>query len=352
MSGTAVPKANSTAAEGEGTPVSRVPHRRLTRRALLGAGVAALAAPGAPVFAAESDFSRPVRIVVVYPPGGGIDLLARNLGQRLSAEWKVPVIVDNRPGAGTTIGAAAVAKAPPDGHTLLMTDVSFAITPSLYEKLPYDPVRSFAPISLINLVADVLVVHPDVPARDTKELIDLARRKPGSVSYASAGIGTLNHLAPDMLRAMTGIQVLHVPYNGALAALNDVIAGREQFYIGALNSTLPHIRSGRLRALAVTGARRSPLLPDVPTIAESAVPGYDVAAWYGMLAPAHTPAAMVERISRDLARLLREPAFAQTVESDGNEIVASSPSDFSAFIDSEIAKWGKAAAEATSAARR
>jgi tripartite-type tricarboxylate transporter receptor subunit TctC len=317
--------------------------RRLTRRALLGAGVASLAMPS---FAFENEFSGPVRIVVVYPPGGGIDLLARNLGRRLSTEWKVPVIVDNRPGAGTTLGAVFVAKSPPDGRTLLMTDVSFAITPSLYKKLPYDPVRSFAPICLTNLVSDVLVVNPEVPARNAKELIELARRKPGTVSYASAGNGTLNHLAPDMLRAMTGIQLLHVPYNGALAALTDVIAGREQFYIGALNSTLPQIKAGRLRALAVTGVRRSPLLPDVPTIAESAVPGYNVAAWYGMLAPARTPAAMVDRISRDVTRLLREPEFAKTVESDGNEIVASSPSEFSSYLNSEIAKWGKAVADA------
>ncbi len=317
--------------------------RRLTRRALLGAGAASLVLP---VLADESEFSKPVRIIVVYPPGGGIDLLARNLGRRLSSEWKVPVIVENRPGAGTTIGAAAVAKSPPDGHTLLMTDVSFVITPSLYKRLPYDAVRSFAPICLINLVTDVLVVNPEVPAGNAMELIELARRKPGSLSYASAGNGTLNHLAPDMLRSMTGIQVLHVPYSGALAALNDVIAGREQFYIGALNSALPQIKAGRLRALAVTGARRSPLLPDVPTIAESAVPGYSVAAWYGMLAPAGTPAAMVARISRDLAKLLREPEFAQSVESDGNEIVASSPAEFSTFINREIAKWGKATADA------
>jgi len=317
--------------------------RRLTRRALLGAGAASLALP---VFSSESEFSRPVRIVVVYPPGGGIDLLARSLGQRLSTEWKVPVLVENRPGAGTTIGAAAVAKSPPDGDTLLMTDVSFAITPSLYKRLPYDPVRSFAPICLTNLVTDVLVANPEVPARNARELIELARRNPGSLSYASAGNGTLNHLAPDMLRSMAGIKVLHVPYNGALAALNDVIAGREQFYIGALNSALPQIKAGRLRALAVTGERRSPLLPEVPTIAESAVPGYSVAAWYGMLAPAGTPAARVERISRNLATLLREPEFAQRVESDGNEIVASSPAEFSTFIHNEIAKWGKAAADA------
>lgn len=318
--------------------------RPLTRRGLLATGAAALACPA---FAAEGDFpSRPVRIVVVYPPGGGIDLLARNLGRRLSAEWKVPVIVENRPGAGTTIGAAAVAKSAADGHTLLMTDVSFAITPSLYKQLAYEPLRDFAPVSLTNLVPDVLVVNPEVPARNVRELIELARRKPGSVSYASAGNGTLNHLAPDMLRAMAGIQLLHVPYNGALAALNDVIAGREHFYIGALNSALPQIKSGRLRALAVTGARRSPLLPELPTVAESALPHYDVAAWYGMLAPAGTPAAVVERISRDVVKLLREPEFAQAVESDGNEIVASSPAEFAAFLQGEIAKWRKAVADA------
>jgi tripartite-type tricarboxylate transporter receptor subunit TctC len=322
--------------------VSRAP--LLTRRGLFGVGAAALAASA---FGAGGDFpSRPVRMIVVYPPGGGIDLVARSLSGRLSAEWKVPVIVENRPGAGTTIGAAAVAKSAADGHTLLMTDVSFAISPSLYKQLPYDPSRDFAPISLINLVADVLVVNPEVPARNVRELIELARRQPGNLSYASAGNGTLNHLAPDMLRAMAGIQLLHVPYNGALAALKDVMAGRESFYIGALNSTLPQIKSGRLRALAVTGARRSPLLPDVPTIAESGLPGYDVAAWYGMLAPAGTPSAVVNRISRDLVKLLREPEIAHSLESDGNEIVASTPAEFAAFIDTEIAKWRKAVADA------
>jgi tripartite-type tricarboxylate transporter receptor subunit TctC len=306
----------------------------------------ALAAAGS-VSGADGDFpSRPVRIVVVYPPGGGIDILARNLGRRLQAEWNVPVVIENRPGAGTTIGAAAVAKSPPDGYTLLMTDVSFSISPSLYKQLPYDSVRDFAPVSLLALVPDVLVTHPEVPARTTREFIDLAKQKPGSLAYASAGNGTLNHLAPDMFRSMAGIQVLHVPYNGALAALNDVMAGRAQFYIGALNSTLPQIKAGKLRAIAMTGTRRSPLLPDVPTVSESGLPNYDVAAWYGLLAPAGTPPAAIERISRDVTRLLRDPEIARGIESDGNEVVGSSPAEFARFIAAELAKWRKAAADA------
>lgn len=285
---------------------------------------------------------RPVRLVVVYPPGGGIDILARIMSQQLSAAWGYPVVVDNRPGAGTTIGAAIVAKAPADGHTLLMTDVSFAITPSLYADLPYDPKKSFAPVTLVNLVTDVLVVHPSLPATSLKELISYAKANPGKVLYASAGNGTLNHLAPEMLKAMAGIDLVHVPYKGAIAALTDVISGREQVYIGALVSTVPHIKSGRLRAIAITGKARSPLLPDLPTVAESGLPRYDVSAWYGVLAPAGTPRAAVDRINSHIKKTVGSREMQQQLAEQGSEAVAGSPEQFADFLDVELKKWAAA----------
>jgi tripartite-type tricarboxylate transporter receptor subunit TctC len=285
---------------------------------------------------------RPVRLVVVYPPGGGIDILARIMSQQLSTAWGHPVVVDNRPGAGTTIGAAIVAKAPADGHTLLMTDVSFAITPSLYADLPYDPKKSFAPVILVNLVTDVLVVHPSLPAASLKELISYAKANPGKVLYASAGNGTLNHLAPEMLKAMAGIDLVHVPYKGAIAALTDVISGREQVYIGALASTVPHIKSGRLRAVAITGKARSPLLPELPTIAESGLPHYDVSAWYGVLAPAGTPRVAVDRINSHIRKTVGSREMQQQLAEQGSETVAGSPEQFTAFLDVEVTKWAAA----------
>lgn len=285
---------------------------------------------------------RPVRLVVVYPPGGGIDILARIMSQQLSTAWGQPVVVDNRPGAGTTIGAAIVAKAAADGHTLLMTDVSFAITPSLYTSLPYDPKRSFAPVTLVNLVTDVLVVHPSLPATSLKELISYAKANPGKVLYASAGNGTLNHLAPEMLKAMAGIDLVHVPYKGAIAALTDVISGREQVYIGALASTVPHIKSGRLRAIAITGKARAPLLGDLPTIAESGLPHYDVSAWYGVLAPAGTPRAAVDRINSHIRKTVESREMQQQLAEQGSETVAGTPEHFTAFLDVEIRKWAAA----------
>lgn len=293
--------------------------------------------------AATPDYpNKPIRVVVVYPPGGGIDILARAIGQKFTDAWGQPIIVDNRPGAGTTIGAAIAAKAPPDGYTLLMTDVSFAITPSLYAKLPYDPAQELAPISLLNLVTDILVVHPSLPVASVRELIAHAKANPGKILYASAGNGTLNHLAPEMLKTMAGVDMVHVPYKGALAALADVISGREQLYIGAMVSTVPHVKSGRLRALAITGKKRSNVLPDLPTMAESGLPDYDVSAWYGMLAPAGTPRPIVDKINREVRTALQAPDIRQRLAAEGSEPVGSSPEEFGAFLKAETTKWAKA----------
>lgn len=307
------------------------------------AAYGAQATPHAPQRAGAVAYpEKPIRMVVVYPPGGGVDILARALGQKLADAWGPPLIVDNRPGAGTTIGAAIVAKAPADGYTLLMTDVSFAITPTLYSQLPYDATRDLAPVTLLNLVTDILVVNPSLPVNNVKELIAHAKAHPGKVLYASAGNGTLNHLAPEMLKAMAGINLVHVPYKGAVAALTDVISGREQLYIGALVSTVPHIKAGRLRALAITGIKRSSVFPDLPTVAESGLPGYDVSAWYGLLAPAGTPRPIIDKINQDVRKALQAPDIQQRLAADGSESVGSSPEEFGRFIRDEIAKWGKA----------
>ncbi len=292
--------------------------------------------------AASSYPEKPIRIVVVYPPGGGIDILVRALGQKLSDTWGPPIIADNRPGAGTSIGAAIVAKSAPDGYTLLATDVSYSITPSLYgRQLPYDPLRELTPITLLNLVTDVLVVHPSLPARSVKELIGYAKANPGKILYASAGNGTLNHLAPEMFKSMAGIDMVHVPYKGAVAAIADVMSGREQVYIGALASTVPHIKSGRLRALAITGARRSTVLPDLPTVIESGVPGYDVNSWYGLLAPAGTPRPIIDKVNGEVKKALRTNEIQERLAADGSVAVGSTPEEFAKFIRSEMSKWEK-----------
>ncbi|HEY9279155.1 MAG TPA: tripartite tricarboxylate transporter substrate binding protein [Eoetvoesiella sp.] len=290
--------------------------------------------------------TKAVRIVVVYPPGGGIDLIARTLARHLNDLWQVPVVVENRAGAGTTLGSADVAKSDADGYTLLMTDVSFAIAPSLYKSLPYDAIKDFSPISLINLVTDIMVVNPQVPANTVQELVALAKKEPGKLVYASAGNGTLNHLSMEMFKSMTGTQMVHVPYRGALAALNDVIAGRGQVYVGALVSTVPQINAGKLKAIAVTGSHRSELLPDVPTVMESGLPNYDIASWYGLLAPAGTPAAIIEQINREVVKIVSQPEFRRLLVDNGNELVASTPKEFAEFLDSEIAKWHKAVVSA------
>jgi tripartite-type tricarboxylate transporter receptor subunit TctC len=321
--------------------------RRLLRQL---ASMAALApfgalAPRGRARAAELDYpSQPITIVVVYPPGGGADIVARDLGRRMTEAWNVPVVVENRPGAGTTLAAAHVAKARPDGYTLLMTDVSYAIAPALYKRLPYDPVRDLEPISLTNGVADALVVNDAVPVHTVQELIAYAKANPGKLSYASAGNGTLNHLAPEIFKKMAGVDMTHVPYKGAIAALNDVMAGRCQVYVGALVSVLPQLRDGKIRMLAVTGAHRSELLPDVPTVAEAGLPGYDAAAWYGLLAPAGTPPAIVDKLSREVANIMTQPDFRQRMVAQGNEVVAGTPADFRRFLQAEFEKWRAAVA--------
>ena len=311
------------------------------RHALFVLTLLALSGLAGPSWAAASYPSKPVRVVVVYPAGGGIDIVTRAVSLKLSEAWGASFVIDNRPGAGTTLGTALAARAPSDGYTLLMADVSFAISPALYRNLPYDP-KDFVPVSLLNLVTDILVVHPGLPAKSVKELIARAKSSPEKILYASPGNGSLGHLAVEKLKAESGIDLVHVPYKGGAPALSDVINGSAPVYIGALNLPLPHIRAGRLRALGITGLTRSPLLPDLPTVAESGVPGYDVSAWYGMFAPNGTPSEIIQRLSAGVAKAIRSEDIVQRLVSDGNEPVGSTPAEFRSLLASEMLKWSTA----------
>jgi tripartite-type tricarboxylate transporter receptor subunit TctC len=318
-----------------------------TKRVLKGLvwwGCAAVAA-GLPALASAADAAYPVksvRIIAPFPPGSGVDIIARMVGQALSDAWKQPFVVENRPGAGGTIGSELAAKAPPDGYTLLLGNVStLAIGPNLYKKLSYDPVRDFAPITHITSMASALVVHPSVPARSIKELVALARAKPRELSYASAGSGTTTHLGMELLKSMAKIDMVHVPYKGSAPALVDLIAGQLQVMQSTIATSLGHIKAGKLRALGVTSLRRQALLPDVPSINEAMFPGYEVIVWQSMVAPARTPEAIIMRLNAEIVRILRTPAMKEHLAAQGLEGVGNSPKEFGEFIKAENAKWAK-----------
>mgnify|MGYP006283912937 CR=1 FL=1 len=283
--------------------------------------------------------TKPIRLVVVYPAGGGVDIIARALGQQMTETLGQQFVVDNQVGAGTTIGAAVTARANPDGYTILMTDVSFSISPNFYPNLPYDPVKSFAPVGLVNLVTDVIAVYAGLPMTTMKDFVAYAKANPGKILYASAGNGTINHLAPELLKVQLGIDLVHVPYKGAIPALTDVLSGRTHMYLGALASTAPHIRSGKLKAIAITGKKRSPMFPDVPTVAETVLPDYDISAWYGMLAPAGTPKAVIDRLNAAMRRGVQTKEVLQHIADQGGEPVGSTPEAFEQFLAVELKKW-------------
>ena len=299
----------------------------------------------APLAAQAQDYpARPVRVVVPFPPGGGTDIVARLVTQKLGERLGANFVIDNRSGAGGTIGTEIVAKSPPDGYTLAVVSGSHAINPSLYRKLGYDAARDFAPVTLIVSGPGLLVVHPSVPAKTVKELIAVAKARPGQLHYASAGNGTPPHLAAELFKTMTGVNMVHVPYKGNTFAFTDLVAGQVSVSFPTIPSALPLVRSGRLRALAVTSARRSAVLPDVPTIAESGVPGYDSASWFGMLAPAGTPAAITTKLQQETARILQLPDIRKRFLDQGLDPVGDTPQEFAAFIGVEIAKWSKVVA--------
>jgi tripartite-type tricarboxylate transporter receptor subunit TctC len=291
---------------------------------------------------AQAYPSRPIRLVVPFPPGGSADILGRALGQKLGEGLGQSVVVENRPGAGTAIAAELVAKAAPDGYTLMLGTVSsHAINPALNPKLPFDPLRDFTPIAPVAAIPFALLVHPSVPARTLPEFVGYARSKPGKLDYSSAGSGTSNHLAGELFEAMTGTHMVHIPYRGSAPALQDLIAGRVSVMFDLVLTAAPHVRSGAVRALAVTGAKRSAALPDVPTVAESGLPGYEVSAWFGVFGPAGLPQPVVDRLNAEIARALAAPDLQQRLASQGAETLAGSPDQFAAYLKGEVAKWAK-----------
>jgi tripartite-type tricarboxylate transporter receptor subunit TctC len=302
--------------------------------------VLALALPALPATAADAYPARPVRLVVPFAPGGGLDILARLLGQKFTESMRQTVIVDNRTGAGGNIGADIVAKAAPDGHTLLLTSTSLAVNASLYSELSYDTRRDFAPVSLIASVPLVLVVGSSTPARSLKELVALVKAKPGAFTFASNGSGTTSHLSGELLNLLTGAKMTHVPYKGGVPATTSVATGETNMLFTTIPSALPQIRSGRVNALAVSTSKPSPVLPGVPTTA-SVVPGFETDNWYGLFAPAGTPKAILERLNAEIVRALKAPDLREVLVREGAEPIGSTPQFFADYFASELAKYAK-----------
>jgi tripartite-type tricarboxylate transporter receptor subunit TctC len=290
---------------------------------------------------AQTYPTKPVRMVLGYPPGGGIDTLVRIMAPKLSERWGQQVVVDNRPGASGNIGADIVAKASPDGYTLLMMTLSHAVGAGLYPKLPFHPADSFSGVTLIGATTLVLLTHPSTPVKSVKDLIAAAKASPGKLSFGSSGIGGSPHLAGELLKLQTGIDIVHVPYKGAGAAYGDLIGGHIPLLMSALPGALPHMRSGKARAVAVTSIQRSQAAPDVPTIAESGVAGFDVRHWFGALAPAGTDRKILERLHADIVAVHRMPDVAAAFTKAGADPVDNTPREFDAYLRAEIAKWTK-----------
>jgi tripartite-type tricarboxylate transporter receptor subunit TctC len=281
-------------------------------------------------------------MIVPYPPGGSADILARAIGAKVGEGLGQPVVIDNRPGAGTIIGTEATAKSAPDGYTFMLGTVSsHAINPALNAKLPFDPVKDFTPLSLVASIPFAMIVHPSVPARSVQEFVALAKAKPGQLNYSSAGNGTSNHLAGELLKSMAGIDLVHVPYKGSAPALNDLIAGQVSLMFDLVLTAAPHIKSGAVRGLAVTGTQRSAVLPELPTVAETGLPGYEVSAWFGIFAPAGVPQAVAKRLNAEFVKVMQQPDLKQRLASLGADPLTSTPEEFSTYLRSEIDKWAK-----------
>jgi tripartite-type tricarboxylate transporter receptor subunit TctC len=296
--------------------------------------------------AAQTFPTKPVRWVIPFPPGGGTDTISRTLAQKLTEAWGQQVIADNRPGSGGTIGMAIAAKLPPDGYNLVLGQLAnVAIAPALYPKLQYDPAKDFTPISLALKSPLILVVHPSVPAKNVKELIALARAKPESITFGSPGNGTTGHLGTELIRSTGKVRMTHIPYKGAVPAFTGLLGGEIAVYMSSIQPAIPMMKAGRVRALGVTGAERIRSLPEVPTIAESGLPGYEVTNWYGVMAPAGLPKDLLGRIHADVAKALKQPDVQQRFEAEGGDPSPNTPDQFAAFITAEIAKWSKVVKE-------
>ena len=314
--------------------------RQLAKRLAGAAVLAGLLGLGAGPAQAQDYPTKPVRFVVPFAPGGTTDVLARLLGEKLSASLGQQFVIDNQAGAGGNIGTAQVAKAEPDGYTILMGTVgTHAINQSIYPRLPFDPIKDFAPVTLVATVPNVLVVNPEVPVHSVAELIALAKEKPGELNFASSGNGSSIHLSGELFKSMTGVDMVHVPYKGSGPAVVDLLGGQVEMMFDNLPSSAPHIKAGKLRPLGVTSKERSPTLPDVPTIAEAGVPGYEALSWFGVLVPAGTPDAVVTRLQQEIAKILADPAMRERFAELGAVPAGDTPAEFAAFIGSETAKW-------------
>jgi tripartite-type tricarboxylate transporter receptor subunit TctC len=289
---------------------------------------------------AQNYPAKAVRIVVGYPPGGPTDVLARIVAQKLTESWGQQVLVDNRPGASGMIGAEVTVRAAPDGYTLLMVPVTYAVTPSLYPKMSYDAVKDLAPVAQVAAAPFILVVHPTLPVKTVKELIALARSRPAQLNYASASTGGMPHLAGELFNTMTGVKMVHIPYKGAAPATTDLLAGQVQLMFNNMLSAMPQVKNGRLRAIAVTSTKRSAAVPELPAIAET-VPGYEASGWYAALAPAATPRELITRLNNDMNRVMKMPDVTQRLAGDGVEAVGTTAEQFGAYLRAEITKWGK-----------
>ena len=302
---------------------------------------------GIPAAWSQSQYpSRPIRLIVPYPPGGAVDPIARTIGQKLNEAWGQPVVVDNKPGAGTIIGTEIVAKAAPDGYTVILASSNHAVNPAMYGKLPYDPVKDFTPINLVSIIPLMLVVNPQVPVKSTKELIDYLKTKPGQLNFSSAGNGSTTHLAGELFKSMAGVDIVHVAYKGSGPSVAGVMAGETSVASDSIFLQLPQVKAGKLRALAVTGTKRTSLAPELPTVSEAGLPGYEAYAWVGFLAPAGTPREIVQKWHQEITRILQLPEVRERQISQGVEPVGSTPEYFADFIKTEISKWGKVVKQA------
>jgi len=317
------------------------PASRLTSGGLIAIAVGMAVWIAIPKATAQQYPSRPIRFIVPFPPGGGNDIVGRIVATKLSERLGQQVVVDNRGGAGGTIGTDLTAKAPPDGHTLLINNVSLAVNATLIPRLPYDTLKDLAPVSLVGRQPNILVVYPGVPARSVQDLLAMARAKPGQVNYGSGGIGTASHLATELLKLMTGVELVHVPYKGLGPALTDLMGGRLQLIISTLASALPYVKAERMRPLAVTTAQRSRFFPELPTMDEAGVKGYEFSTWYAIVAPRGTPADIVRRLNTELAQVLQSPAVKEQFAAQGLEATPSTPAALGSYLRSEVAKWGK-----------
>jgi tripartite-type tricarboxylate transporter receptor subunit TctC len=284
--------------------------------------------------------SRPVRFILPFPPGGGTDILGRLIAERLSAQLGQPVVTENRGGAGGNVGAEAAARSSPDGYTLVLAAPSLAISPSLYSKLNYDPVRDFSPVSLVATVPNVIITHPSVPAQTLQEFIALARARPGAMNFGSGGSGTSNHLAGELFNIVNGTRLVHIPYKGVNLAMQDVISGQIHLVVIGIPAAAPHIKAGRVRALGVIAPQRAAALPEVPTAAEAGLKDFDVTTWYGVLAPAGTPRPIVARLNAELVKIMHSPDTRQRLAAMATDPRTSTPEEFADYLKAEIAKWG------------